>query len=219
MAKVISPGLSIWAAGRIGGIEYTRWRGLMIARDSKKGVQPNTTKQINQQNRLITVSQYWSGTLTGEERQAWEEHARHIIVKNRQGMPYHPTGYQNFVTVNLRRLVWAFAISALPLERSAIVPPVVLYANYDPTPGELTIGLTDTNGIPVTFDRQWFYIFGPANSGRKPTEGEWRCYQRWDNSLWVWGGLTTGKYYWFRVRWFQQDGTIGNWHKVQVFTG
>jgi len=219
MAKVISPGLSIWAAGRIGGVEYTRWRGIMVARSSLKGVQPNTSLQVDQQDRLIAVSQYWSSTLTSDQRREWVEDARNLIVKNRQGMVYKPSGYQNFVTVNLRRSVWDYPICDLPPERSAIVLPVVLYADYDSITGLLTIGLVGINLVPVAFDNQWFYIFGPANPGRKPTEGEWRAYQKHSSAFWVWGGLTPGKYYWFRDTWFQQDGTLGNWHQVQVFTG
>ena len=218
MAKVIGPGFSQWASGRVGAVEYTRWRGIMVARTSEKGTQPNTPLQQSRQAILTQATKDWSESLSESDREAWREYAKNKKRINEQGMEYQPSGYELFVMVTMRRYMYGYTLSYQPPDVHEPVVPVEYKCDWNSVTKKVTLGLVKIGGELANFDRQRHFHFETASGGRVPIESEWRSLQAWDNTLWTFGWLSLEKYHWFKNRWFTSDGVFGNWHVVRIFT-
>lgn len=72
MAVVINPALSTAASGNLGPINYTRWRGMAVARAATTWTFTPSTKQTVYETMLRTVTRAWGGVLSASERQMWD---------------------------------------------------------------------------------------------------------------------------------------------------
>lgn len=221
MAIVRNPALSTDASGNLGDICYTRIRNVNIARDTWTGTVPNTSEQQTYQGNLTTVSQYWGGTLDGDERLAWEKAAEQIIRINRLGIKYIPTGYQYFLEINMKLLAWGKSIRDTPpwnnkihiFERLAAVPIVGL-------PWAVIVKAYP-EGTWLSYEGMQTFKAGPYDSGgRKPISGEWRFVKvefgpGADN--WTDGDRIVGKWYWYKARQINDQGYAGLFLYIQSF--
>lgn len=221
MAVVKVPALSIDASGNVGGICFSKWRGLSIARDAWTGTVPNTSAQVIIQGYMTTVSQAWSGTLTENERESWRAAAREQVRLSRVKTPYIPTGYQYFMELNMQVIRQAFPVETLP--PIAIIPygfeSIALTWNV----GKFWVEVKFEEHlatIPTTHQGE-IWRAGPFdNAGRRPIDPEYKFL--------TYAPLLTGytdsaviqfKYYWYRCRWVENKGRVGNWFELQVYTG
>ena len=218
IAIVKAPALSIDASGNVGGICYSKWRSLSIAKSAWTGTVPNTTKQIAQQVILTAVSKDWGQTLNIEERKTWSNLAKAIVWSDRFGSPYIPNGYQLFMKWNIRRKVMGLAIMkvAPSVQEKVYVKMLAIQV------------LMATLRIKINLLKSWYfehegygteyYKAGPYDSGgRSPIEGEWRFLDRQipPNNYWDMA-VVINKWYWYRGRQISEFGDVGNWFQEQV---
>lgn len=220
MAKVKGPALSLEASGNLGAICYSRWRGLRIARDVWTGTYPGTSAQIEVNNRMTTVSQAWGNTLTEAQREAWREAARSQVWKSELGDTWRPSGYNYFCRQNLNRLMMGLGIMTIP---PAAVPDIYcdeFELKWEATTMVVMMQLKGfvTGAYP---DQVQYFKAGPYDSqGRRPIEGEWRYYDKQLPGSWLYDyDVVIYKWYWYRARWFTNEGFVGNWFPEQVYTG
>lgn len=67
---------------------------------------PNTDAQQAVRNRLAAASAAWRG-LTSGQRAAWNAYATEVVLYDRQGVAYTPTGQQAFVSVNINTYTYS----------------------------------------------------------------------------------------------------------------
>lgn len=217
MGVVKAPALSMEASGNIGGICFSRWRSLKIARSPWTGTVPNTGKQVAQQANLIAVAQAWSGTLNAAERSSWDGRASTVVWKDRFGDAYRPNGYQLYLKWNIRRKVMSLTIMTrapgaqewVDVEgmRATVVEPgqwVVVY------PWDSAHNFLASYGTEVE-------KAGPYDGGgRKPIAGEWRfLVRKIPPAAYADNDIIIGKWYWWRGRQIMEFGDVGNWFPIQ----
>lgn len=216
VAVVKAPALSVEASGNMGPICYSRWRGLKIARGVWTGTYPDTEKQQAVNARMTVVSQAWGGMLTAEEREAWVEAAREQTWKNRLGDDFVPAGYMYFSKVNLLRKFFTYGILTSPP-----VYPYSVYMDFfslvKSDAGKLIRGKLEGYIVTEPPDKVQYDKAGPYDSGgRKPIAGEWRFLTKKDAGVQFFDSdLVSEKWYWYRARWFQLPGRVGNWFVKQ----
>lgn len=213
MAVVINPALSMAASGNLGGVCYSRWRGMHIARSAWSGSYSGTSLQIASNARMTTVSQYWGTSLTSIQRQRWKDAARVITWFNRLAQPYNPTGYNYFVKLALQQLQLDMSITKDP-------PPAV--PGYDVSDFSSNNSVVNPQVVVkmITYDNlqiahKGFQILkaGPFdNDGYTPMFHDYRYYQKVTASKsYRDEDIINGKWYWYRARWFELTGQVGNW--------
>lgn len=114
MAIVINPALSLDASGNLGGICYSRWRSLQVARAAWTGTQTATALQVERQTTLISISQAWGSTLTAGQRAAWQVFAAKQTRAGRLGTKFIPTGFNEFVRRNFIRAFHGLSLLTVP---------------------------------------------------------------------------------------------------------
>lgn len=217
MAIVKGPALSLEASGNLGAICYSRYRGLQIARDTWTGTYPGTTKQLAINASMTTVSQAWGGTLLPAEREAWVEAAREQTWKNRLGGDFIPSGYMYYMKLNLVRAFLGLGILKMPPAK-----PTEVYADrFEPVwmPAKIQIwGRLQKFASGYYPDGVFYYRAGPYNSGgRSPIEGEWRfLVKQLPDVYFKDGDLVSYKWYWYRAKWYLNEGITGNFFVAQV---
>ncbi len=220
MAIVIAPALSQQASGNIGSVNFTRWRGINVARTTYVPSYTPSGKQITQRGYVATISALWGQTLSAANRQTWEEQAAEAKFKNRLGIEYQPSGYQLFMRLNVQALVFS-----MPANLNAPARPDPVYVwkvDAYPAPFLNANQVTMEKAFTVMVDADGFQIFraGPYSSGgRRPIRPEYR------QLTIVWGdyfyndfAVDDGKWYWYWCRWFFGEGFVGNWWEVQILT-
>ena len=217
MAIVRAPALSLEASGNLGGLCYSRWRGLKIARDVWTGTYPGTAKQIAINTSMTTVSQAWGGTLTASQREAWVEAAREQTWKSKLGDDFIPAGYMYFMKLNLVRKFIGLPVKTLPPTKLTEVYADTFEPYWEPYYDDIRGRLMGfvTGSYP---DGVFYYRAGPYDSGgRRPIEGEWRYMTKKDpNYLFIDTDLVSYKWYWYRAKWYLNEGVTGNFFNAQV---
>ncbi|MBA7677875.1 hypothetical protein ES703_86141 [subsurface metagenome] len=218
MAIVKGPALSIDASGNVGIICFAKWRGLQIARAAWSGDPTPTGLQTAQKNRVVTACAAWSGTLTEAERQSWKGAAAGQVRMSRVNTPYIPTGYQYFIGLSTQLLRQGFVIRTLPppvgepLLFTYITADQVVGYNYLRTRFE---GREPSSSTTVQGE-DW--IAGPfVNEGYTPQNYDFRFVEfRSIHAGNLYTDLVTDKYYWFRMRWIDVYGRVGNWFQIKT---
>lgn len=218
MAIVKAPALSLDASGNLGGICYSKWRGLAIARDVWTGTVPNTSKQVVQQGYMTLVSQAWGGTLDSDERQTWVDRAKTIVWSDRLGSPYIPSGYQLYMKWNIRRLCMGLSIMKIaPVQQEWVYVQELNLLVQEPYKIEIRLFEKVGSSIVQSYGVE-YYKAGPYNSGgRKPIEGEWLLLsQKIPPAKYNDTAVITGKWYWYKGRAISKFGDVQNWFTEQV---
>lgn len=220
MAVVKGPAYSQQASGTIGSTNFTRWRGLNIARAAATPIDPNTTKQINQRALMSTVAGNWGGLLTEPKRERWDMAAREVIAYDRLGGAYVPSGYQYYMKINLQAAFFGGGVQ--------MIPPILLKSVYvgsasarsSPSVNAIIVRLEKETSVKVDADGFQVFKAGPYDSGgRRPIEPEYRhlALQR-DHYQYVDFDVVDTKWYWYKMRWFFDVGFVGNWWEDQAQT-
>ncbi|MBA7707524.1 hypothetical protein ES703_116398 [subsurface metagenome] len=220
MAIVIGPAMSMRASGNVGDMNFTRWRGMSVARTTYVPDYTPSGKQMNQRARMRDISQRWGSWLSPGQRKMWEDEAAEQVVFNRLGGEYKPSGYQYYMKINLMILfIGGVFVYVPPLRPQPVyVWRVRVYADTLKSANAVTMEKEPI--MPVDADGFQIYRAGPYDSGgRKPIRPEYRFLTL------VWGsydyydfGVIDTKWYWYKVRWFFQTGFVGNYWEKQVLT-
>lgn len=101
--KFTSPVYSA-ASGSVAGLTYSRNRGGMYTRARVIPSNPQTAAQMVARAATSLVSTTW-GTLTGDQRNAWELYAATVPLVDRLGAQIQVSGINMFVRCNVPRVV------------------------------------------------------------------------------------------------------------------
>lgn len=216
MAVVIGPALSLQASGDLGAINYSRWRGLAIARSKYIPVQPNTSIQVAQQNILIAVSQYWKLNSTQEIKREWNAIASDQTWRDRLGTAWHPRGYFLYMKINMNRQVWGIPINIKPPVIDSFPLVTTITACYENTPPKITVTISGWAATREPYGVQ-IWRAGPFdNPGRTALPCEYRLFQnKTPVGSYSDTAVIADKYYWYKMRAFEKFGGYGNFHYIQ----
>lgn len=218
MAIVKGPALSIDASGNVGSICYAKWRGLQIARAAWSGAPTPTQLQTDQKNRVVTACAAWSGTLTEAERQSWKLAAVDQIRMSRLKTPYIPTGYQYFIGLTVQLLRQGFSIRKLPppMGEPFLFTSITAYqvTGYEYLRTRFEGRVPSSSSVVQGED----WIAGPfANEGYTPQNYDFRFVEfRLIHAGNLYTSLVVDMYYWFRMRWIDAWGRVGNWFEIKA---
>lgn len=217
MAIVKNPALSMDASGNLGGICYSKYRGVNVARDTWTGTYPGTSKQLAQNALMTTVSQAWGSAGSTVDREAWEIYARTVQLKNRLGSLYIPTGFGIYMKLNLQRAKWGLSILNEPLLELEPKDPGTIFMHRYYTPDRWIVNLGTGVWVSHAGEGTQYFKAGPFDSpGRKPIEGEWRHLQtRIPPEYGYSYDAIAGKWYWMRARQIWLSGWVGNFFNIQ----
>lgn len=220
MAIVIAPALSVRASGNVGDINFTRWKGMNIARTTYVPVYTPSGKQMSQRARMKSISQQWGNWLGPAQRKMWEEVAAEEVVFNRLGGEYKPSGYQYYMSINMMILFIGGVFAYVPPSKLPAVYVWRMYAKPDPFLNANEVGLEKSETHKVDADGFQIYKAGPYKSGgRKPIKPEYRYLTAvWANYYLHDFDVIDTKWYWYKCRWFFQTGFVGNFWEAQVQT-
>jgi len=213
MAIVDGPALSLRASGNLGAICYSTWRGQQIARAASTLVCPETTPQQKAQDAGGQAAIAWSGTLTAVQREMWEGFARSQRLINRLGLKWTPSGYQIYLKRSIQALILGGTIQTEPPVEIRAVKVWTVTIEPTSSVGEAEIEMT-FEVAPNRPDVMQVFRAGPFDGGgRHAIAPEFREVQQViDPFLWIDTGLTSAKYYWYRVRWGILEGVVSsNW--------
>jgi hypothetical protein len=89
--------------GSIGGQVHSRNRNGNYIRARTTPVNPQSSRQNKIRNVIMSLTQYWSNTLTQAERNEWEVYAAAITRVNKLGAQIKLTGFNHFIRSNSPR--------------------------------------------------------------------------------------------------------------------
>lgn len=216
MAIVKGPAYSVDASGNVGGMCFTKWRGLQIAKSVWSGGKPPTTPQIDQKDRMVTAQRAWGGVLTGSERESWRAAAADQVRMSRLKTPYIPSGYHYFIGLTVQLLRQGIEIRRLPPIRGEVFMFTSITA----------IQVTGVNALRTRFlgripDRPDYiqgedWMAGPYVSGGYHAQARDYRFQKFRSLTAgsLYSDLDINKYYWFKMRWIDEFGRVGNWFEI-----
>jgi len=219
MGIVIGPAQSLDASGNVGGICYSHWRSLIVARGARTGAITPTAKQIVIQGQLRTVTRLWGGTLTAAQRAAWGRFAKHERYQTRLGITYTPNGYGVFVQRNMiLKTVGHATINDPPIADSPIL--IQVFALQDNGGGYASMRLRRFGStLPGAMcDICEYWIAGPFTSGgRRAIDGQYRqSGVMIPSTIYSLYGLSHPAWYWFRARGVNYTGIKSGWWEKQI---
>jgi hypothetical protein len=217
MATVINPALSMAASGNLGGVCYSRWRGLAVARSAWVGTVPNTPAQVTSQGLLRIVSQAWSYGMSVGERDQWRQYGASHPVISKLGVVYAPSGYQVFMRLNLQRLQCGGAIAySPPITSNSFCGTLMnVVAHYGLGWMDIWLNYETAGGPPYWYE---YFRAGPyVSQGRRPIAGEWRkVYCNHGTQHYYDTSCVHNQFYWYRGRGVLYTGLVGNWFEGQA---
>lgn len=216
MAIVKGPALSLDASGNLGSLCYAKWRGLQIARAAKSYEPTHNQLQTDQKDRAVTAAQAWSGVLNEDERASWRAAAADQVRISRVGTPYIPSGYQYFLGLSIQLIRQGYAIKHLPPIAMESYIHTYITANQE----------TGVNALRTRFEgrvpshpstiqgEDW--MAGPfTQGGYHPQIYDYKFQEfRSISSGNRYAGLNYNSYYWFKMRWVDESGRVGNWFEI-----
>ena len=89
--------------GSVGDETYSRNQGGLFVRARAAPANPNTPAQQACRAVITALSQFWSGTLTDQQRSNWRQYAHQHPRANRFGDRTLTNGYTRFIRINFHR--------------------------------------------------------------------------------------------------------------------
>lgn len=220
MAVVKMPAMSMQASGNLGDMNFTRWRGMSVARATYIPDYTPSSKQLMQRLLLANIAIYWGTSLSSDQRSRWEEAAAEQVAFDRLGGQYRPTGYQYYMKINM--------IIVSVNGEFAWIPPIVpegIYVGsmsmyWTETHQRVVIRLVGDDDTKLTSDGFQVYRAGPYTSGgRRPIKPEYRFIaNESEKRFYLDYDVEPVKWYWYKCRWYMETGFVGNWWEKQIFT-
>jgi len=210
--------------GSVGDETFSRNQGGLFVRERVTPTDPGSAAQVLARAAVTACSQYWSGTLSQAQRDAWDTYAGQFPIPDRWGQPKHTSGYVWFLRVNIgwyrtkEALGWANPPSRPPMPQA----PFTAVLDSDCEEEELHAHITLASTVDVYTGLQMYLSIGePVNPGvayySAPylTSGIDSYEPGWNLGLTAKRAIgcdEIGNRAWARVR--QQDlttGAIGRW--------
>ncbi len=218
MAIVKGPALSIDASGNVGGICFTKWRGLQIVKAAWSGDPTPTSLQTAQKDRMVKAQQAWGGLLNESERESWRAAAADQIRMSRVGTPYIPSGFNYFLGLTVQLLRQGYEIRHLP--PTSMEPFVHMSVSIVQLTGLLQVRTyfdERTPGYPTQIQGE-DWMAGPFNSGgyhAQKSDYRFQCFRTVTGGR-LYYGMIEDKFYWWKMRWIDTFGRVGNWFETSI---
>ena len=216
MAIVEDPLHSSKASGNLGALCYVNNCSSTIVRGAWSGTQTNTSDQQTCKLNFATAVGDWSVILTQTQRESWENAARNVTLINRLGHKFTPSGRQYYLRIAMRLYYLGKANDYLPPTALSSALVTAFRDISRPTGRRLIFEC----GYQTRTAADGWIVFraGPYDSqARKATEPEFKKFTQ-KGLTWYTDDLTMidTKWYWYRARWFFNDGNVGNWWYLQT---
>lgn len=176
MALVRYGGGIIQMSGSIAGNTFARNRSGNYVRARTKPVNPKTALQQTIRDAIAELSTRWSQTLTPDKRQAWNQYAANVAMKNKLGETVRLSGFNHYIRSNSILVQNGLApvdpgptIFELPLKD----PTLAITANS--TTKKITVSFDITLDW-LDEDGAYFFTYqgSPQNAQRNFFGGPWR---------------------------------------------
>jgi len=206
MAIVNTPLLSEDARNKLGSLVFMGWRGANTVRIHSIPTQPRTVRQVKIRAELSAVMEYFKN-ITATQKASWQSLASLKKVRNMVGKVYALTAANLYAAYNILAVDMGGSISANP-PTAAPAAAVASATSASATAGALTVTPT-MSGTPSASDFLDLWIAGPFQSGRRnATHSEYRHnkYVAGNSTTVGTTGLTSGNFYWWKVRYISAAG-------------
>lgn len=170
--KFTSPVYSA-ASGAIAGLVYSRNRYGMYTRARAVPVNPNTIRQQDVRSALASMVVYWSATLTGTQRAAWEDYASNTPVTDALGQSQILSGQSMFLRTNSLRTYLGLAVLATAPTTYNLGQPITGVTSMTVLAGVNTTILTLSAPSSTTCTKLG-YIGTPISAGRSFFKGPYQ---------------------------------------------
>lgn len=108
--KTLLGGIVSDARGSLGGQTFSRNKGGNYIRRRVSPIQPQTTFQLDQRERVASTSDRWANALSTSQRSAWENFAVQFPIVDTLGQTIQLSGQQAYVKINTRLLAGGKAV-------------------------------------------------------------------------------------------------------------
>lgn len=212
MAKLLDPLRSSEARGKVGGVIYNTTRGIKYAKVFTSPAQPRTARQLIIRAYMLTCTRAWA-SLTGAQRQSWNEWAALHPIIDWTGNPVSASGFNWYCALSVRLLDQAKTVVATPPSVNGPNTPVMLILTGGV--GTLSWTFTPATGTGITID---MWTQGPMSAGRlgKLQHARHRIYAPGETSPVALASLTPGFYTaWTRFL-SETDGQASSWEMASA---
>lgn len=178
--------------GSVGTETYFRNQGGLVVRERITPADPNTADQQACRAAMTALSQYWSATLTAQQRTDWRKYAHQHPRRDRFGNVQLTNGYTRFVRINFTRYRLDTAVPfAAPPVQAHLHPPQYTFT-ADDSADTVTIDLAFPTYGGGLANLELFAYGGPeVNAGVGFYNGPWRYVARnefngsWSTDPWI----------------------------------
>lgn len=177
MALIKFSSLVTSASGSTGGTTFARNRYGAYMRNRTKPVNPNSSRQQSVRGALSTLTVRWSQVLSDIQRQAWNDYANSVTVKNKLGEDVYLTGFNHYIRSNsLLVRAGLDPVDAGPTIYELPSPDDTMIVDVNSvTGGKLSISFSTTAGWANEPGGHLFIFAGqPQNPQRNFFNGPWR---------------------------------------------
>jgi hypothetical protein len=160
-------------SGSVAGLTASRNRGGAYLRNRAVPVQPNSARQQVVKAAFGSLVQYWTSTLTPEEREAWRVYGASTPYTDSIGDTITRTGQSAFIRTNLIRVQLGLAIEpAAPTIMNTGEPPATLELSTFATDvltlsGAMAATPSDTGTMAI-------FVGNPQNQSRNFYKGPYQ---------------------------------------------
>ncbi|MBA7694669.1 hypothetical protein ES703_103282 [subsurface metagenome] len=168
---------------------------------------------------MVTAQQAWGGVLNDAERASWRAAAADQIRISRVKTTYIPTGFHYFLGLTVQLLRQGFPIEHLPPTAGEVFMFTYITADQDGTNDRLRTRFEGrVPASPATIQGE-DWMAGPyVSGGYHPQVKDYRFQEfRSITAGNLYAGLDYEKYYWFKMRWIDESGRVGNWFEISTF--
>ena len=162
--------------GSIGAETFSRNQGGLFVRERVTPADPSSAAQVLARAAVTACSQYWSGTLSEPQRDAWRSYAGANPIPDRWGQPKFTSGYVWFLRVNVGwyRTKEAIGFPAPPTTPPLSQPTFTLEAQWEDAPDLLHFHL-ELSGNPAPYPGLGLHLSAgiPVNPGVAFYAGPW----------------------------------------------
>ncbi len=175
MANVKYGGLVSDVRGSIAGCCFSRGSGGAIVRNAPKPVNPRSPAQGLVRAAMSYLTQYWSATLTAEEREAWKTYAFNTTWTNKVGTAAQISGLAAFVRLNTLLVQGGYDVQdPAPTSYGHAGTPTFTFAADAADFGIAIAEPTAPFDKDVDDARMIFHMRGATNIGRTALSGQRR---------------------------------------------
>jgi len=215
MAKIKSPLMSLDAKGSVGGLTFSKVRGINIAKAKSMPARRFRTTQPRNRSILSFLSMYFA-ELTANQRLAWQQWAQDHPEPDSFGGTFILTAHQAFIKLNFNAVRlddWSAKSAEPPIDEPAASLDDLTVETGTVAEGDIQVDWS-LQGTGDAGDYGEIQIAGPFMSpARQSIESRFRYIGSVAGNVVTYTAesLTVGMWYWLRVRYITAEGQATPW--------